>query len=74
MRKRGTILLIVLCLGAISMAQNPIKDLTREILSNNLVLQALEIENQVKLLQDKGELYPDDPEISYAHLWGSPAI
>jgi len=68
------IFIIVFGMGSFSMAQTNIRELAKEIVSNNLSVQALALENQMKMLEDKGELIPDDPEISYAYLWGSPSF
>jgi len=68
------IFIIVFGMGNFSMAQTNIRELAKEIVSNNLLVQALALENQMKNLENRGELIPDDPEISYAYLWGSPSF
>ena len=74
MIKKGIIIIIVLGLGGFSMAQTNIQDIAREIISNNLSIKARVLENEMRILEDKGSMLPEDPEIVGAYLWGSPSF
>lgn len=78
MIKKGLFIIVIIItvfgMGINSMAQTNIKELAKEIVSNSLSIQALDLENQMKNIENKGEMIPDDPEISYAYLWGSPSF
>ncbi|MCD6345949.1 MAG: TolC family protein [Bacteroidales bacterium] len=74
MIKKGLLITIIACHGVMAMAQTNIRQVAKEIISHNLSIQALAIENQVKMLDNKGDMIPDDPEFSYGYLWGSPSL
>ncbi len=74
MIKKGILIIVILGFGMFSIAQTNIREITKEIVSNNLSIQALALENQMKRFENREELIPDDPEIGYSYLWGSPSF
>ncbi len=74
MIKKGIFIITILGMGMISMAQDNIVELAKEIVSNNLSIQALALENQMMNLENKEALIPDDPEVGIGYLWGAPAF
>lgn len=67
-------LIIILGIGLESMSQGIIKEIVSEVVSNNLSIQDLTLQNQIRELEDKGKLIPSDPEIAAAYMWGSPSL
>ena len=74
MIRKGLVLIIILGIGLESIAQGRIKEIAGEVVSNNLSIQSLALQNQVRELEDKGKLIPGDPEIAAAYMWGSPSF
>ncbi len=74
MMKKFILIIIVLGLGLNTNAQNSVQQTATDIVSNNLIIKALGIENQIKMLEDRKALIPDDPELIGAYLWGSPSF
>lgn len=74
MIRKAILIGIILFLGGNMIAQNTIERIAREVVSNNLIIQALSLENQVRSLENKQGLFPEDPELNYGHLWGSPSL
>lgn len=74
MIRKALLIGIILFLGGNMIAQNTIESIAREVVSNNLIIQALSLENQVRSLENKQGLFPEDPELSYGYLWGSPSL
>jgi len=74
MIKKGLIAAIIMGTGMASIAQTNIQQVAKEIVSNNLSVQAAGIENQIRVLEDREELIPGDPEIVGAYSWGSPSF
>ena len=69
---------IVLLVGCILLlpvqGQSQIKLISQEVVSNHLGIAIAEVENQADAMLSKAELFPDDPEIEYGYLWGSPSF
>lgn len=74
MMKKGILITIIISHGVLAMAQTNIRQVAKEIVSHNLSIQSLAIENQVHILDNKGDMIPDDPEFIYGYLWGSPSL
>lgn len=74
MTRLGSILIIILLFGFGAKAQRNIQDVLKEVLSNNLNLKSVDIEKQLRILEDKEALILEDPELLGAYLWGSPSF
>lgn len=70
-------LLLTICLACsrlIVPGQTSLQQFSKELIANNLQVQAQDLEIQIHVLQNKASLIPSDPEIRFAHLWGSPSL
>lgn len=73
MIRKNILILIFLGLALNLSAQNIIQQAVKSIADNNLSIRAQVVENQIRELDDKSTLIPEDPEFGGAYLWGSPS-
>lgn len=69
-KNRLIILLLIFPFGAF--AQNDIKTILTEIESNNTTLSAYKNLNEAQKLENKTDIFLENPEVGFNYLWGSP--
>ena len=71
---KKTILSIALFAGSFAcMAQDVFAPVLQQIEQSSTALQALRQQMEAEKLQNKTGLTPEDPEVEFGYLWGSPA-
>lgn len=72
--KRFNLLFCLLC-GCFFLlnAQYPFHKVLQEIESNNTSLKALQKNNKAEQVQNKSDIYWENPEVEFGYLWSSPA-
>ncbi|MDL2323148.1 TolC family protein [Bacteroidales bacterium OttesenSCG-928-A17] len=67
MKKKIIILYLISCTVSLSAQQN----ILQEIEQNNTVLSALRHQTEADKTENKTGLYPENPEVEFAYLWGN---
>src|SRR5690554_6170984 len=65
-------LLSTLCLNLA--AQENVEPILRLIEQNNKTLTTLRAETEATITGNRTGLFPDNPEVEYSHLWGTPSV
>ncbi|MDR0602841.1 MAG: TolC family protein [Bacteroidales bacterium] len=72
--KKLILSMMFLSAGFFAISQNEYKTVLQQIEANNTTLTALREQMKSQKLNNRTGIYPDNPEVAFNYLWGSPAL